>query len=101
MATLPWTADEDDALLKAAAKYEDTPDFELIKKHYPHFMHRFDKEGHPFFYERPAGINLTALHEAGVSHDILLKHYLFVTEYLWQVRGGLDSYRATAQNSLV
>ena len=32
MATLPWTADEDDALLKAAAKYEDTPDFELIKK---------------------------------------------------------------------
>lgn len=54
-------------------------------RYYPHYVHRTDKLGHPFYYERPADINIKALKAAGVTDDALLRHYLFITEYLWNV----------------
>lgn len=62
---------------------EPQPYFHLIKKAYPHFMHFFDKEGHPLWYEAASKTNQKLLHAAGVTQDILLRHYLFCTEFLW------------------
>jgi len=56
------------------------------RRYYPHYVHRKDKLGHPFYYERPADINIKALKAAGVTDDALLRHYLFITEYMWGVR---------------
>lgn len=79
-ATLQMRKDERvDTILREAS-----PDFEIIKMHYPHFFHRTGKNGEPCFYEQPPKTNLRALRDAGVTLDKLLRHYTMVTEFQWQ-----------------
>lgn len=60
------------------------PHFELIKQHYPQFFHLRGRKNEPVWYERPPGVNLKALSNAGVDLDTLLRHYAMVTEFGWQ-----------------
>jgi hypothetical protein len=60
------------------------PDFDLIKKHYPHFYHLRGRDGEPVFFEQPPKTNLQAMKEGGVVLEGLLHHYAMVTEFQWQ-----------------
>lgn len=62
---------------------EPQPYFEIIKRHYPHFLHRRARNGCPVWIELPTRINLPAIRASGVSDEALRRHYVFVTEYLW------------------
>lgn len=55
----------------------------MIKRHYPHGIHRRARNGCPIWIERR--MDLPAVREGGVSLEALRRHYLFVTEYLWRV----------------
>ncbi len=37
------------------------------------------------YYEQPGKINLSALKRAGLGLEELVRHYMFITEYLWKV----------------
>ncbi|CAM9389954.1 unnamed protein product [Scytosiphon promiscuus] len=79
--TLDWRARERvDEVLR-----EPQPHFELIKRHYPHFIHRRARNGCPVWIELPGRIDLPAIRSAGVSPEALQRHYVFVTEYMWGV----------------
>jgi hypothetical protein len=60
------------------------PDFDLIKKHYPHYFHLRGRNGEPIFFEQPPKTNLQAMRDGGVTLDGLLRHYAMVTEFQWQ-----------------
>lgn len=64
---------------------EPQPHFEVIKRHYPHFIHRRARNGCPVWIELPGRIDLPAIRSAGVSPEALQRHYVFVTEYMWGV----------------
>eukprot|EP00903_Cladosiphon_okamuranus_P008970 g8582.t1 len=79
--TLEWRAAERiDEVLR-----EPQPHFEVIKRHYPHFIHRRARNGCPVWIELPGRIDLPAIRSAGVSPEALQRHYVFVTEYMWGV----------------
>lgn len=61
-----------------------SPHFATIKQHYPQFFHLRGRNNEPVWYERPPGVNLRALREAGVNLEALLLHYATVTEFGWQ-----------------
>jgi hypothetical protein len=61
------------------------PTFETIKKYYPQYFHGRSKAGQPVYYERPGKIDLAALKREGLSIEDLLRHYMYITEYLWRV----------------
>ncbi|CAM9272803.1 unnamed protein product [Choristocarpus tenellus] len=80
-ATLEWRASERvDEILTEAQPY-----FETIKCYYPHFLHRRARNGCPVYYELLGKIDLGTLRDKGVSPDVLQRHYIFITEYLWGV----------------
>ena len=60
------------------------PDFDLIKKNYPHYFHFRGRNGEPVFIEQPPKTNLQAMKQGGVTLDGLLHHYAMVTEFQWQ-----------------
>jgi hypothetical protein len=60
------------------------PNFELIKRHYPHYYHLSGHEGEPVFFEQPPKTNLQAMKAGGVDLELLLRHYAMVTEFQWQ-----------------
>lgn len=64
---------------------EPQPHFRLIKEHYPHYHAGRGKEGHLVFYERPGEFEHKVLADRGVTIDDLVRHWLFVTEYQWQI----------------
>jgi hypothetical protein len=64
--------------------FEAWPDFELIKQHYPHFLHGRGRSGEPVFFEQPPKTDLKALREGGIELDALLMHYGMVCEFQWQ-----------------
>jgi len=64
---------------------EPQPHFLLIKQHYPHFIHLRGYRNEPVYYEKPARMNLKELRQGGVSLETLLRHFIFVTEFLWTV----------------
>lgn len=64
---------------------EPQPYFDIIKRHYPHFIHRRARNGCPVWIELPGRIDLPAIRAAGVSPEALQRHYVFVTEYMWGV----------------
>jgi hypothetical protein len=78
--SLQWRKQERvDTILREAS-----PHFDLIKKHYKHYCHGVGKSGEPCYYEKPPKTNLKALRQAGVTVDMLLRHYVQVTEFQWQ-----------------
>lgn len=70
------------------------PNFEIIKRHYPQYFHGKTRDGLPVYYERPGKIDLPALKREGLSIDDLLRHYMYITEYLWRVVEPNDSGRS-------
>jgi len=77
--TLAWRQQENiDNILS-----EPHPHFDLIKKHYPHYTHLRGKHNEVVYYEYPPKMDLAALKAGGVTMDILLRHYMMVTEFLW------------------
>lgn len=60
------------------------PKFRTIKAHWPHFYHKRTKQGHPVYIERLGGIDIPAMEREGVSMEDLLRHYVYITEYLWE-----------------
>ncbi|CAH0516479.1 unnamed protein product [Peronospora belbahrii] len=70
------------------------PNFEIIKKYYPQFFHGRTRDGLPVYYERPGKIDLPALKREGLSIDDLLRHYMYITEYLWRVVEPNDEARS-------
>ncbi|TMW66213.1 hypothetical protein Poli38472_003978 [Pythium oligandrum] len=88
--TLQWRKenDIDDILIRPH------PTFETIKKYYPQFFHGRSKAGLPIYYEQPGKINLPALKKEGLSIEDLLRHYMYITEYLWRVIEPSDTGRS-------
>lgn len=79
-ATLQWRKDNEiDTCL-----YKAWPNFELIKKHYPHYFHCLGRNGEPVFFEQPPKTDLRSLRNGGVGVEMLLQHYAMVTEFQWQ-----------------
>lgn len=70
------------------------PTFETIKKYYPQYFHGRSKAGQPVYYERPGKIDLAALKREGLSIEDLLRHYMYITEYLWRVIEPSDTGRS-------
>jgi hypothetical protein len=67
--------------------------FEVIKRHFPHYYHGRGRRGEPVYFERSGKIELKPLKAAGVSLDDLVRHYLFITEYLWTYLGPGEAER--------
>ena len=79
--TLHWRADNDiKSILRDAHS-----NYELIKEHYPHYYHLTSRNGHMVYYEKPGAINLLAMRKHGVGVPELLRHYIYITEFLWRV----------------
>jgi hypothetical protein len=79
-ATLEWRREHGmDTILTEAH-----PNFEFIKKHYPHYYHERGRNGEPVFFEQPPKTDLKALKAGGVTLPSLLHHYAMVTEFQWQ-----------------
>lgn len=64
---------------------EPQPYFFLIKKMYPHYHAGRGRDGHVVFYERPGDFENAQLASRGVNTDHLIRHWLFTTEYQWNV----------------
>lgn len=80
-ATLDWRRIEHvDSILK-----EPHSNFNFIKQHYPHFFHGRGRNNEPVFYERPGQMNLKQLQKGGITLRNLLRHYIFITEFQWQI----------------
>mmetsp|Transcript_52095 Transcript_52095/g.58233 ORF Transcript_52095/g.58233 Transcript_52095/m.58233 type:complete len:360 (+) Transcript_52095:212-1291(+) len=79
-ATLQWRKEHNiDNIL-----FEAHPEFEMIKKNYPHYFHLRGKQGEPVFFEQPPKTDLAALKACGVTLVSLVRHYTKVTEFQWQ-----------------
>lgn len=79
--TLSWRKEFDvDSILS-----EPQPDFDVIKQYYPHFIHGESKFGQPVYYELLGKINIAKLQEHGIGVHKLLRYYVFITEYIWEV----------------
>lgn len=79
--TKQWRQDEgvDNILL------EPQPHFFTIKAMYPHYFCGRGKNGQPVYYDRPGELNIPELNEKGIGEAQMLRHWLFITEYLWQI----------------
>jgi len=60
------------------------PHLEFIKQHFPHYFHLRGCKNEPVYFEMPPRTDLKAPREGGVTLDILLRHYVMVTEFMWQ-----------------
>ncbi|RYG67291.1 hypothetical protein EON64_07760 [archaeon] len=65
---------------------EPQPFFFLIKKMYPHYHAGRGRQGHLIYWERPGDFEGSQLSARGVTTEHLIRHWLFNTEYQWQVR---------------
>uniref|UniRef100_A0A7S1U2U2 CRAL-TRIO domain-containing protein n=2 Tax=Phaeomonas parva TaxID=124430 RepID=A0A7S1U2U2_9STRA len=89
--TLAWREKEGcDQILEQPHKY-----FHQIKKHYPHSVHLKDKDGLYTYWERPGGVDVPGLRRDGVNADKLFWHYIWHTEYTWQVIAPEDGAKVT------
>ena len=64
---------------------EPQPNFSLIKSMYPHYNCGAGKTGHRIFWERPGEFQPQQLAARGIKTDELVRHWLFCTEYQWEV----------------
>jgi hypothetical protein len=56
--------------------------FPQIKQAYPHFVHGFSKDGYPIIYEQPGKMNLKQLFRSGCNVSDMVRHYMFLLEYI-------------------
>lgn len=64
---------------------EPQPHFNLIKQMYPHYNAGRGKEGNIIFWDRPGECNLAQLAARGVGLPEMVRHFLFNTEYQWEI----------------
>ena len=80
--TLQWRHEEsiDDLLIQPHRQ------FDLCKAVYPqYFLGRDPDHGHVLFLQRPALIDMQLSHRNGLTQDALLRHHVYLNEYLWQI----------------
>ncbi|ETV80086.1 hypothetical protein H257_06483 [Aphanomyces astaci] len=70
------------------------PHFHLIKKNYPQYFHGQSIKGHCVYYEKVGKIDLKAMKAAGLTIEQLLRHYIYLTEYMWTILEPSDSGRS-------
>ncbi len=70
---------------------EPQPHFETIKAIWPHYLAGRGKDGHLIYWERPGEINLDSIQKTGLTQEILLRHWIYITEYQWEVAAGGDT----------
>lgn len=68
--------------------------FETIKKYYKQYFHGRSKDNHPVYYEMSGKIDLASLKTTGLHMDHLENHFIYTTEYLWQIIDADDSARS-------
>eukprot|EP00934_Nitzschia_sp_Nitz4_P004940 Nitzschia sp. Nitz4//scaffold2_size372955//258624//261620//NITZ4_000451-RA/size372955-processed-gene-0.50-mRNA-1//1//CDS//3329546862//4930//frame0 len=56
--------------------------FHEIKQAYPHFLHGVSKQGYPIMYEQPGKMNLKQLFRGGCEVSDMLRHYMFLMEFI-------------------
>jgi len=85
--TLEWRKENKvDDILK-----EPQPHFFLIKEYYPHFMYKRGRNGCPVYFEQVGKANLAAMREKGVGMEQFLRHYIFISEFLYRVANPDDN----------
>ena len=57
--------------------------FKTIKKHYPSYIHNKAKNGSPVVIEKFGEINIKKLHEANITSELIIWHYLYCYEWQW------------------
>ncbi|OQS04643.1 SEC14 cytosolic factor [Thraustotheca clavata] len=88
-ATLQWRRENQvDGML-----YEVQTHFHTIKSCYPQYFHGRSKNGHCVYYEKIGKIDLKKLKSSGLTLDQLLRHYMYITEYLWLILEPSDTGR--------
>jgi hypothetical protein len=61
------------------------PHFNTIKALYPHGNCSRGKQGHVCFWERPGDFQGDQMAGRGIRTDELVRHWIFCTEYQWQI----------------
>mmetsp|Transcript_26041 Transcript_26041/g.67298 ORF Transcript_26041/g.67298 Transcript_26041/m.67298 type:complete len:376 (+) Transcript_26041:144-1271(+) len=90
-ATLRWRAAEGvDRILTEPHKY-----FYAVKAHYPHTLHLPDKEGRLTYWEQVGRLDMDALKRCGVSPYNGYRHYVWHTEYTWNIAAPKEGAQAT------
>jgi hypothetical protein len=64
---------------------ESQPHYFTIKSLYPHYHAGRGRLGHVVYYERPGDLDHAQLAARGINVDEMLRHWLFLTEYQWEV----------------
>lgn len=64
---------------------EPQPFFFVIRNHYAFYHAGRGRQGHVVFYERPGDYEQQQLKARGVTMEHMWRHWLFVTEYQWNV----------------
>ncbi|CAM9346518.1 unnamed protein product, partial [Hapterophycus canaliculatus] len=87
-ATLQWRKENDiDAILN-----EPQPFFHEIRRYFPSYLSGRSKGGHIVVYEKLGGVDmLTLRRDIGVTVPMLLRHWIFVSEYMYRVLQPTDS----------
>lgn len=89
--TLEWRREEGvDSILTEPNRV-----FHALKKHYPHYLHLPDKEGHLTYWELPGRLDMAALKKLSIDAKTGYRHYVWHTEYTWQVAAPKEGAQAT------
>lgn len=78
-ATFRWRAEMHADL----ALDEPHPEYELIKKCYPHYFCGHCKEGYLCYYVQPGGMNVQRMKDEGISEARFLWHIMWCLEYVF------------------
>eukprot|EP00622_Pseudochattonella_farcimen_P000172 FR734616.1.p1 GENE.FR734616.1~~FR734616.1.p1 ORF type:complete len:335 (+),score=31.49 FR734616.1:59-1006(+) len=61
------------------------PNFDVIKRFYPHFWCGRARKGSICYYEKVGRVDLKAMKSAGVTVPQIINYYTYMTEYMWNV----------------
>ena len=77
---------------------EKQPHFFFLKKIYPHYTCGLGKGGDVIYWERAGELHMDQIVSSGVSVDEALRHWLFITEYQWNIlcKGNIANARSIA-----
>jgi hypothetical protein len=70
--------------------HQPTPHFSVMKKYYPMYLCGRTRDAHLVYYEEMGRIDMSKLHEHGVTVDILLQHYEYCTLFGFEMVGAGD-----------
>ena len=60
----------------------------MLKAMLPHYHYGRGKQGHVVYYERPTEMEITQIMARGISLQDMIRHWIFVTEYQYEVLMG-------------